>query len=253
MITRTYQKLCDAGRLQQEIIDSGKLVSPSVGARFYGISVNYAEGGVAETNIFLFDDITQQEISEIDTLVTNHIPTPLPHQPDPKVDDSGKLYVRPETRPIDCTTIFTTRGDTLSPASIGTGNKVTWDASQSGEFSTDGAPSGFKQKVIDIVFCDPIYLSAGAIFFLNGSYGSYLKAEVIMPDTGQGEYELDHFVVEWPILGDAPSGSTIDSQTISSELPSGVIMRFTVVLPTDDVTSQGTVGLKIYRARTVVH
>ncbi len=75
MIQRQYSKLCNAEKLTKEIIAAGLPQDPTAGARFYGVVVNTsAEGSI--TLVLCYDDITQQETDIIDTLVSNHIPTP---------------------------------------------------------------------------------------------------------------------------------------------------------------------------------
>jgi hypothetical protein len=77
MIERNYSKYCDVGRLTSEIIIAGLPISPNTGARFYGCVCNYIGTGW-ETKVLLYDDITAGEISIVDTVVSAHIPTPLP-------------------------------------------------------------------------------------------------------------------------------------------------------------------------------
>lgn len=262
MIERKYTKLCNSGRLTQELIDAGLPLSPTTDFVFYGVITNNSAAG-DETIIILIDDVTQDDLDTCDAVVAAHIPTPLPPEPpdpipvdlnDVQKDESGKMYVRAETRPINCTTLFTSKGDTLGdPPSIGTGTEITWDASKSGEFTSDGAPSGFKQKIIDLVFCDSIYITAGACFFTNALRGSSLDMMVVVPDNQDGHTIMDHFVNHWPMTGTCQGGSTIDSATISSELPAGTILRFIIIVPESDNVSNGDAVIKMYRTRTVVH
>jgi hypothetical protein len=208
------------------------------------------------------DDITQQEITEVDAIVAATVPVPLP-QPTQPLDPDDKPYVRAEPRPINCTTIFTGAGDTLSPASIGTGPRITWDASVQGEFTTQGAPSGCMQKTIDLVFCDSIYMRAGYVF-TDCEWEDYLDLYIMAPNgypyrkndgtpaqnlTGS-PLAIEHSVVRFPLnLG---GRIMLDSQTASQEIPSGYIIRAVITIPENDTTCKGSAILMMYRPRTVI-
>jgi hypothetical protein len=178
MISRTYDKLCDIGRLTQEIIASGKPVYPDTGARFYGVLCGYTGTGSGyETIVQLFDDATQTEIDAIDTLVANHVPIPLPPEPPAPLSEDGKPYVRAEVRPLDCTTYFTNAGDIVG--TIGGGKALYWDFSNSDDVVI--APTGFKRKRMDVSFIDFVYLKSGVLTVTNVTPGSYLDYYLVAP------------------------------------------------------------------------
>jgi hypothetical protein len=66
MIERPYNKLCDAGKLTQDIIDAG-LPQALEGGRFYGVSV--FSGPAPLTVVCCYDDLTESEGLIIDGVV----------------------------------------------------------------------------------------------------------------------------------------------------------------------------------------
>src|SRR5574341_2158232 len=76
--TRTYAKLCDAGRLTLEIITAGLPKDPSPAARFYGVATLGAQ-----TVVYVYADLTGAEAIIIDGLVDAHVATPLPPGEEP--------------------------------------------------------------------------------------------------------------------------------------------------------------------------
>jgi len=261
MITKNYEHQSDAGRLTSEIIASGKPQYPTTGFRFYGVNT-FMDNGEYITQLLFADDITAGEITEVDAIVAVTIPLPLP-QPTPPVDSEDKPYVRSEPRPLNCTTMFTGSGDTLSPPAIGTGPRIIWDASITGDWTTSGAPSGYKQKTIDLVFCDDVYMRAGHIFTSVGVMTAYLDLYVMCPN-GAYYYDedtllqnttgypipIDHNIVQFPLN---KTGSVlIDSETASSAVPPGYPIRAVISIPDTDDTCKGSAILMLYRHRTVV-
>jgi len=184
-------------------------------------------------------------------------------------DAENKPYVRAESRPLDCTTCFTTCGDLPAqgsiPPVIGGGDRLDWDASVSEQWTTEGAPSGMKQRKVDIQFCDSIWLKEGTVYFNNGPKGGYVDMEVLCPPGGYymylGEVKLNdtgdwlvvnHYVIKSTIEGDAPMGDELNTETCSEEIPSYMKFRMTITIPTSDVNSHGVVQMEVYRKRTVV-
>jgi hypothetical protein len=262
MNTKTYTHQSDAGRLSSEIIASGKTQYPTTGFRFYGVNT-YIDSGVHKTDVIFADDITQQEITEVDAIVENTVPLPL-EQPIQPLDQDDKPYVRSEPRPLNCTTIFTGSGDTLNPASIGTGPRIVWDSAISGEFTSEGAPPGFMQKIIDLVFCDTVYMRGGYVFS-NCEVEDYLDLYIMCPNgypymkndgtpainTTGSPIAIEHSVVRFP-LNTGNSSVFLDSQTASGGIPSGYIARAVITIPETDVDCKGSAILMMYRPRTVV-
>lgn len=181
-------------------------------------------------------------------------------------DVEGKQYLRSESRPINCTTYFTSKGDTIGEnQSIGTGNRLEWDASISEDWTTDGCPSGFKKKVTIIRFIDSIWIKDGTIYYVDAEKGSYIDMEVLCPNGGYYMYmgqlqqnltgddlSVDHYINNMPIQGNVPMGDELNTETCSQELPNYLKYRFTVTIPESDVTSYGYGLFEIYRQRTIV-
>jgi len=251
MIERHYTKIIDGPRLVTEIVAAGLLLYPDVAARFYGVKSNMVPPDSWDSIVLLYDDVTQSEIDTVDAVVAAHIPIPLPVIVQP-VDEDGKPYVRTEIRPIDCTTMFTSRGDKIdAPQEIGTGVSTLWDSSSVG-WTTEGAPSGWKRKIIDLQFIDSIYVTAGLCMYENVPFGSTLGMWVMYEAEPGAFVAVDHFVSDWPMSGTCTGGSTIDSSTISSALPPYLTLRFIITVPEDETTAKGSAALKIYRERTVI-
>ena len=264
MQSKIYNKQTDAGRLTSEIIASGKSQYPTVGFRFYGVTVSI-DNGVWTTEVCFADNITADEIAAVDVIVNNSIPVELPVESEFLKDSSGKLYVRSESRPLDCTSYFTSCGDLIgSSPVIGGGDRLEWDASVD-TFFTEGVPTGFKRKYIDIQFCDPIYVKDGSVYGMGLSKGSYLDLVLICPpndyflyfgagmqNTSSDWLIVDHYVLKYPMIGDNPAGHTLNTETCSQALPPNFKIRMIVTVPVADTTSYGYALLKMYRQRTVV-
>ena len=166
------------------------------------------------------------------------------------VDDGGKAYVRAEVRPMECTTMFTSRGDTVND--IGDGERTSWNSADPSGWTTEGAPSGYKQLTKDLQFMDPIFVTAGCCMYENCPFGSELDMYV-MYEAAPGYFvPVDHFVSAWPMSGTCSEGSTIDSTTISSALPPYLVLRFIYTIPENETSARGAAALKIYRERTVI-
>jgi hypothetical protein len=272
MIERKYQKEVNSDRLNLEIIAAGLPVYPNTGARFYGI-LGKQFPTYWECTVLLFDDITQNEIATVDAVVAAHIPIPMPQEPTAvtisgtSLDPSGKLYTRAESRPLDCTTCFTTCGDTdgANPV-IGAGPRLAWDASSVGWVDDEnGAPDGMKQISVTIQFCDSIWLKEGTIYYMDCDKGSYIDMEVLCPNGGYYMYlgqvyqnttgndlAVDHYLFRHPMQDNVPMGDELNTETCSQELPSYLKFKLTVTVPEADVTSYGYMEVELYRRRTVV-
>jgi hypothetical protein len=75
MVTpRNYAKLCDAGRLTQELITAGILQSPTGGFKMYGVSVDPTG---PTTTVYVIDTLLPADGTTIDNTVAAHVNTPL--------------------------------------------------------------------------------------------------------------------------------------------------------------------------------
>lgn len=183
-------------------------------------------------------------------------------------DYEGKEFNRAESRPLTCTTMFTTVGDIVgaSPA-IGAGPRMAWDASVSEGWVDDenGAPTGMKQFSVTIQFCDSVWIKEGTVYYMNCMKNSLADMEVLCPNGGYYMYQgqlyqnttgvdltVDHYLMKHPMQDCVPMGDELNTETCSQELPSYLKYRFTATVPEADVTSYGYLELELYRARTVV-
>lgn len=181
-------------------------------------------------------------------------------------DSDGKQYSRAESRPLNCTTCFTSVGDTVGETpSIGTGARLDWDASISEEWTTDGCPEGFKKSVEEIQFCDSIWLKDGTLYYKDVLKNSYIDLEVICPNGGYYMYlgqiqqnltgsdlVVDHYVIKHPVQGDVSIGDELNTEACSQELPNYLKYRLTIHVPTSDNSSYGYIEFEINRQRTVI-
>lgn len=75
MVTpRNYAKLCDAGRLTQELIAAGITQSPTVGFKMFGVSVD----STPNTTVYVIDTLSGPDGVTIDNTVAAHVATPMP-------------------------------------------------------------------------------------------------------------------------------------------------------------------------------
>jgi hypothetical protein len=183
-------------------------------------------------------------------------------------DSEGKLFNRAESRPLNCTTCFTTCGDTNGGTPvIGGGNRLAWDASVASGWVDDesGAPEGMKQFSVTIQFCDSIWLKEGTIYYMDCDKGSYIDMEVLCPNGGYYMYMgqvyqnttgndlvVDHYLFKHPMQDNVPMGDELNTETCSQELPSYLKFKLIVTVPEADVTSYGYMEIEVYRIRTVV-
>jgi hypothetical protein len=257
MITKSYNKQCDPGRLTSEIISSGKQVYPSSGFKFYGINVGIVDGEW-RTDVLFADTIAEPEIAAVDSIVASSLPIPL-HEPSAPTTDDGKPIVKTESRPLDTTTVFTGCGDDTD---IGNGKSLSWDFSNTDDDIS--APAGFKRKRIVFQFMDPVYIKDGFIFFYDKIKGSYIDLHVVCPAGGyyyknngqpwmaSEDMSIAHFVVHYPLVGSSNSGMKLQPETCSGQIPSTYKFWIDVTVPDTDSVSFGNVGMQIYRTRTVL-
>lgn len=263
-INRTYEKLCVGPRLQAEIIAAGLPIDGTAGARFYGVLTNHSSEG-DDTIVVLYDNITQNEITIVDNVVTAHVPTPWPVVEAPH-DTEGKPFVRAESRPLNCTTYFTTAGDKLdTPQAIGDGMRLEWDAADEEYPWVEDTQAGVKRLTVDIQFLDSVWIKEGTVYWMDAAKDNYLDMYIVCPNGGYymylGEIRqnttgndliVEHYVNKHPIQGDCPMGDEMNTETCSQEMPSYLKVRMIMTTPITDVTSHGYVELEMFRKRTVI-
>ena len=183
-------------------------------------------------------------------------------------DSEGRDYLRAESRPLMCTTCFTTCFDTNGGTPvIGGGNRIYWDASVGDGWVDDesGAPDGMKQFSVEGSFCDSVWIKEGTVYYMSATKGSYIDMEVVCPNGGYYMYlgsigqnttgddlVVDHYLFKHPVQGDVPMGDELNTETCSQEIPSYMKFKMTVTVPESDTTSYGYMEIELYRQRTVV-
>ena len=183
------------------------------------------------------------------------------------MDSEGRQFLRAESRPLSCTTYFTTKGDN---GGLGQGSRLEWDASitATGYWLThdddNNIPEGMKRHSIFITFTDSIWIKEGALYYMGAMKSSYVDMCVLCPHmlvfmyfgalyvniTGS-DLVVDHYLNHHPIQGDVPMGDEINTETCSQELPSYLKYRLCVTVPIADNSSYGYMELETYRQRTV--
>lgn len=177
-------------------------------------------------------------------------------------DSEGKIFTRAESRPLNCTTYFTSRGD--SESEIGKGKILFWDFSSSEDDLSLPSGSTEKRKRLKLNFIDPFYLKGGKLYYQNAIEGSYIDLYVVCPE---GEYYLDnngnpilasedtkiaHFVVNHFMLGNVSIGDKLSAETCSEKIPATYELWLEITVPDNDETSVGYVTLEMFRERTII-
>jgi hypothetical protein len=92
-------------------------------------------------------------------------------------DSEGKEFQRAESRPLDCTTYFTTKGDSVN--AIGEGAILAWDFGNQDNEIIQESGSLIRRKRIEFKFLDTIYIREGTMYFHNTVKGSYVDLYVV--------------------------------------------------------------------------
>lgn len=178
------------------------------------------------------------------------------------ISADGKNIVRAESRPLDCTTMFTCSGD--SSSQIGDGKVMKWDFSN--DIDDLEMPSGFsgKRKRIEISFLDGIYLKEGTIYYHDAPKGAYISLYIVCP-SGQYYYDNDGnlqqatedtiitcFVCNHQMIGTVAMGDELNTETCSDKIPSTYKFWVEITVPSTDSSSHGYVSMELYRTRTIV-
>lgn len=265
MIEKHYDKFTQPGQLGNELVAAGLSRFPTEGYRFYSIFIYQKPASAWDTMILVADDITHQELTIIDNVLAVHIPLPTTDT-DPFIrDSSGKIFVRSESRPLDCTTYFTTAGDKIdAPQGIGEGARLEWDATVSAGWVED-TQAGVKRLTVESQFIDSVWIKEGTVYWMDAAKGNYLDMYVVCPNGGYYMYlsqvyqnttgsdlVVEHYVNKHPIQGDCPMGDEMNTETCSQEMPSYLKVRMVMTTPITDTTSHGYVELEMFRKRTVI-
>lgn len=177
-------------------------------------------------------------------------------------DSEGKEFQRAESRPLDCTTYFTTKGDSVN--AIGEGAILAWDFGNQDNEIIQESGSLIRRKRIEFKFLDTIYIKEGTMYFHNTLKGSYLDLYVVCP---QNNYYYDnngipklatedkiisHYIINQFLQGSCPMGNEFNTESCSGGIPVNYKFWLEVTVPAEDEESNGYVTLEIYRKRTVI-
>jgi hypothetical protein len=162
------------------------------------------------------------------------------------VDTHGKPYSRTESRQVDKTTYFTSRGDDTG---VGDGKKICWDFSNTTD-DVASPPTNYKQKKIVFKFSDVVQIKDGTIYWMSALKGAYLDLYIYHPVLQQN---LQHYVIEHPLMDDCPMGDELNTEASSEEIPAGTEFHLFVTVPdsTGYDNFYGHVSIEANRAATV--
>lgn len=177
----------------------------------------------------------------------------------------GRMIVRSDSRPREATTYFTMRGD--SDISIGDGNIMTWDFSNSDDIVTDSlttaVPTNYKRKRIKLSFVDEVWVKEGSIYWKDAIYGCHVDFWIMCP---AGQYYVDrsgtpqlasvdtpivHYVNHHRIMGDCFIGDELNTEGANEDgIPNNYELWVEITTLNTDSVSKGHSELEIYRNRT---
>ena len=235
-----------------------KIDSKNLNLQYEEYSTNY-EVWAIESYVRYFCYITKTDPKNDDQIEFEDIYKSGANKPIIPVSLDGKQFVRAESRPLDCTTIFTGAGDNTV---IADGKELIWDFSNDDDLIT--APDGYKCKRLDFKFLDSVYVKEGTIYIKDAPKGCYLDFYLVCPT---GNYYLDnngiprlaevdtiiaHFVAKHHMHGSVPMGDELNTETCSEEIPNNYKFWIDITTPNTDVVSSGSISLELYRKRTVV-
>ena len=191
-----------------------------------------------------------------------------------EVDELGRWVVRSDSRKQLWDVVFQGAGDDCSTGKSGGGTPFVYDFSADVDdlrWDNENAPTGYKQQVVDWVFCDWTYLKEGTVYFFNMPKGSYLNFEVIAPpgtygmtkaldnnqeiektyfETNEDWYTILHWVIDYHIEGSAPMGDELNTESAAENpAPSYFIWRAIVTIPEVEgwEDAHGHFSMEIYR------
>jgi len=185
----------------------------------------------------------------------------------PKAKDNRPV-VRADSRPEDCTTYFTTRGDDTA---LGNGTRIAWDFSNSNDEVTDSTttavPSGMKRKRMKLSFADEVRIKEGTLYWKDAPKGSYVDFWVVCPsgqyyiNRGTGnptqagsDIPLVHYVNQHPLIDTCQMGDEMNTEAANEDpIPSNYELWVEVTVDENDTACYGFGELEIYRERTHLH
>ena len=131
------------------------------------------------------------------------------------------------------------------------------------DLTFDFGADGSNPKTYYLQFADPVHIKDGVCFYQSGELDSRLNVYVVCP-AGQyyfdnngapalaaAEVVLAHYVVDQPLMGDAPMGVYFDVEARSKAIPSNYKLKVTVDKGSS-TTLKGCLRLEINRERTMI-
>ena len=251
-------------------------------------AIDYVDKNNTECLIYFKADLDPTEHSTLSGVVQSHDGVAVKVVAPTMAD--GRPIVRADTRPLNTQTYFTSSGDNVTASGsmvIGNGQPLRWDFSNSDNDITiisgtcdycEHDMSGFKGKVIDLVFVDPVWPKDGAMYFFDAPWGCYVEMQIVCPpgmpykdpngtipasaigasgnemytiavqDTVVAEYVHKHYLTGTCTMGDElnAEGATVEA------IPPGYIIRGLIFTPDTDSESKGYASFELYRERTVI-
>lgn len=187
------------------------------------------------------------------------------------VDTDGRWYVRADSRPKEWDIYFTGAGDDLVNGLVGEGKDFTWDFSNIDDLDPT-PPTGFKRKIVQFQFLDPIKAKEGTIYFYDAPKFSYIDFYIVCPPgypypkktvDAEGNLQVEivyatentkcmRWVSHYHMVGSAPMGDELNTEAADeSQTPPYMIWQVEITTPDTDNSSYGHFTLELYRGRTI--
>lgn len=243
------------------------------------VALDYINADSAICDVWFKDVLSDNDQVTLSGVVYNHTGNPI-EEIKPLTMDDGRLVVRPESRPLNHRTYFTTTGDHPTTHKFGTGKSVRWDFSNEDDtYNPDEymngptVASGYKAKLINIQFNDPIYIKDGTMYFYEAPWGCYVSMYVTVPSgnyypnpfghipaaalglTGTNMYDYAEknvlyacYLNKQYMYTSCPMGDELNAEGCQvNALPTGWYVTTLIVTPESDNVSKGYGSLEMFR------
>jgi len=243
------------------------------------IDVNDIAGDGFNCDIWFKAELSVAELTTLSGVVYNHTGDPI-EEVKPLTMDDGRLVVRPESRPLNNRTYFTTTGDHPTTNKLGQGKSIRWDFSNDDDMYDASTvlngptlASGMKAKIMNVQFNDPVYIKDGTMYFFDAPWGAYSSMYVTVPSgnyypnpygsisaaalglTGDGTYAYATkdvfyacYVQKQYMYTNCPMGDELNAEGCQvNALPTGWYVSTLIVTTEDDYISKGYGSLEMFR------
>jgi hypothetical protein len=243
------------------------------------IDVTVIAGDGFNCDIWFKDELPETQYTTLSGLVYNHSGVSV-EEVKPLTMDDGRLVVRPESRPMNNRTYFTSTGDHPTTHKLGEGKSIKWDFSNDDDLynpievlNGPTIDSGYKAKIINVCFNDPVYIKDGTMYFYDAPWGCYVSMYVTVPSgsyypnpygsipatalglTGTGKYAHASknvfyacYVQKQYMYTNCPMGDELNAEGCQvNALPTGWYVSALVVTPDSDTVSKGYGSLEMFR------